>query len=269
MTEEVQGTEQQQPSEEQQAPPPNPAAAPDRPAGYVPHEALHEARESNKRIAAELGEVRARSERMEQTFQKLISSLNEKPAPDPTKDPLGHIQHRNEALESELKGIGTKLDQLQRQTSEQDRYQQIAQGIASDEQAFRSAAPDYDQAVQFLKDSRREDLRDLGVPAHQIDAILGQEVMQFAAAAAQQGKSAAKTAYDMAKRRGFKAGAKATPQQTIETIAKGQEAAKTVDGSSTQSLRLQDLANLPDAQIDAIIQDPAKWKALVRGQTIQ
>jgi hypothetical protein len=67
----------------------------------VPHAALHEQRELNKQLKTELQASRERSERMEQTFQKLLSQLNEKqetPTPAFDTDPLGHFQAENAKL---------------------------------------------------------------------------------------------------------------------------------------------------------------------------
>lgn len=266
MAEEDVGGEEQEAEVPETPAAPSPAAAPERPPGYVPHEALHEQRETNKRIAEELRQTKERSERMEQTFQKLLSSLNEKPPPDPTKDPLGHFEHQNQALSKQLGELTEKLGKVDTERQKNERVQHLVDSISSTEEEFRSQTPDYDAAVKFLKAERREELKEIGIPASQVEKTLNMEIMSLAEIALSQGKSPAAAAYNMAKRRGYKPAA-ATPK--LETIAKGMEASKTIDsGGGSAALTLKDLAQLPDDQLDAILQDDAKWKALVRGKSV-
>ncbi len=257
--------EEAQAVEEAQA---NPAAAPERPPGYVPHEALHEQRETNKRLMAELSAMREKTERMEGTFQKLLSTANEKPAPTFEEDPLGHFQAKNRALEEQLHGVSGKLETYEKELAQQAEMQKLASAIQAAEHEFRAKNQDYDSAVKYLKDVRRADLADIGVPAAQIEAILQNEIISFGQTALAQGKSPAQTAYQMAKRYGFK-GAEKGAEKKIATISQGLEASKTVQGGGANPISLQDLSQLPDDQLDAILKDDAKWQALMRGGTIK
>jgi len=245
---------------------PNPAAAPERPPGYVPHEALHEQREHNKRLQEDLRSLREKAEKQEATFQKFLNAVNEKPPPDPATDPLGHFEYQNKSLTKQLGEVTEKLGKFEKTQTEQGQVQRVIETISSHEQDFRTQNPDYDAAVTFLKSERREEMKEFGVPLGQIDAVLSQEILAFANAALAQGKNPAQAAYNMAKRRGYKPKASAP---NLETIAKGMEASKTIDsGGGAAGITLNDLSKLPDDQLNAIINDDKKWKALLAGKSV-
>src|SRR6185436_19466611 len=92
---------------------------------FVPHQALHEERLRSKQLQQELSSLREQSTRMETTFQKLLSNLNEKPAPKFEEDPLGHMQSRNETLEKGLKNVSEKLTDMGKQSSQAAFVQQV------------------------------------------------------------------------------------------------------------------------------------------------
>jgi len=255
-----------EPKEKEEAP--NPAAAPERPQGYVPHEALHEQREITKRQAQELSQYKERTEKMETTFQKLLSSLNEKPAPEFDKDPLGHFQYRNEQLEQRLGDVTGKLEKFENQAQSQAQLNQVFNAITASEQEFRIQTKDYDDAVKFLKDARKDELKELGLTAVETEHALNAEVMALAQGALARGKNPALVAYKMAEKRGYKT----TKENPIETIAKGMEVSKTVQGKGeSKPLKLSDLSQLPEDKQNAFIKGltDKQWKALISGQTIQ
>ncbi len=245
---------------------PAPAPAPE----TVPLPVLIEQRDINKQLKAELQASRERAERMDQTFQKLLTQLNEKqqqesPAPAFEQDPLGHFQHENQKLSKQISEISSKLEEANKGGAEQQQVRVLAAAIQESEADIRATTPDYDQAVKHLKDVRRQDLKDLGYQPHEIRAILDQEALGLADRAIKAGKTPAEAAYAMAKRYGYK------PQQqdeTIATIAKGMDMSKTVSGGRGGGISLGDLARLPDDQAEAIFKDEKKFQALIRGEMI-
>ncbi len=232
----------------------------------VPHAALHEARMQNKQLQEELKATREAQQRMEGTFQKLLGSLNEKPIPKYDEDPLGHMAARNETLEKELKSVSEKLDGMTKQSSQTAFMQQMNDQVGSAEAEFRSAHPDYDQALKYLKDVTRSDLSDQGYDAAAIEQTLQAGKLGLAHAALQQGKNPAQVIYERAKRYGFRGQAS---EDKIATLAKGQALSKTVEGGQAAGLSLRDLSQLPDDQIDAIVADEKKFQALIRGQMVR
>lgn len=232
----------------------------------VPHAALHEQRLANKQLQEELRSAREAQQRMEGTFQKLLSGLNEKPAPKFDEDPLGHMQARNDTLEKELRSVGEKLENLNKQSSQNAFLSQITDTVSSSEAEFRATHPDYDSALKYLKDVTRSDLVDQGIDAATIEHTINQGKIGLANAALQQGKNPAAVIYDRAKRYGYKPQA---PQDKLSSLAKSADLSKTVEGGTSAGLTLRDLSQLPDDQIDALVADDKKFQALIRGQLIK
>lgn len=233
----------------------------------VPHQALHEQRLLNKQLQQELASAREQSGRMEQTFQKLLSNLNEKPTPKYEEDPLGHMAARNETLEKEIKQLGEKIESQTKQSSQTAFMQQISSDLSTSEAEFRASHPDYDSAVKYLKDVTRSDLADQGVSGPEVEQTLNAGKLGLAHTALRAGKNPAEALYERAKRYGFKTQAS---EDKLQTIAKGQSLGKTVDGTGgTAGLTLRDLAQLPEDQIDLICQDEKKFQALIKGQMVR
>lgn len=254
-------TEEEVPQEEQEEV--KPEAEPEKQT-VVPHAALHEQRMVNKQLQEELRQSRVAQEKMEQTFQKMLSSLNEKPAPKYEEDPLGHMAARNETLEKEVKNLSTQIEQQGKQSQQAAFMTQINAALSSSEAEFRATHPDYDAAVKYLKDVTRSDLADQGMNGPEVEQALQAGKIGLAHAALQQGKNAAEVLYERAKRYGYK------PQEDkISTIAQGQKLGKTVQGGGGGTgLTLRDLAEIPEDQIDAMVADPKKWETLIRGGMI-
>jgi len=250
------------PADETAAPPPPPPRQ-----DVVPHAALHEQRELNKSLKVELTQTREKMERMEGTFQRFLATANEKPAPKFDEDPLGHFQAENAALKDQLEKINSQLSGFQKNNEQASHIQALAGAIVESEQEFRQTNADYDAAVAHVKQTRREELKDLGYSGAEIKAILDQEILALGDRALKAGKSPAEVAYQMAKRYGFKG--EKVEDNKIATLAKGMEMSKTVQGGRGGGISLEDLAKLPDDQVDAIMKDEKKFQALIRGQMIQ
>lgn len=248
------------------APAPTPAPEP----STVPLAALHEERNQRKALQKELADYREKMAKMEQTFQQVLDKANAQPEPKYEEDPLGYLQHSQEKVGKQVASVAEKITQFEQTTAEQQRMQQLAAHITSAEAEFRSKAQDYDSAIKYLKDVRRQDMLDLGVPSEYVDQLLTKEIIQFSQAAIGNGKNPAESAYNMAKRYGYKPTAPTAPQQAnLQQIAAGMEASKTVQGGQSGGIRLQDLAQMDESSLDALIKDDKKWNALVRGRTIQ
>jgi hypothetical protein len=235
----------------------------------VPFGALHEQRTINRQLREELAKSREAQERMENTFQRLLVTFNEKPMPKYEEDPLGHTLARNETLERELKSVNEKLDGFGRQSQQAAFLTQVTSALAGSEAEFRSQHPDYDSAVKYLKDVTRADLQDQGLSAAQIEDYVNQGKLALAHAALQQGKNPSEVIYERARRYGFKAAAQQNADDKIASVAKGQQMGKTVQGGSAAGITLRDLTQLPEDQLDAIVADEAKFQALIRGQMVR
>lgn len=233
----------------------------------VPLAALHEARSENKELKEAVKRLTESTGKMEDRFQKFLETATRKPdppAPDPAQDPIGALQHENAQLRKQMESVTGDVQQFKQAGSQQEQISQLTRQVQAAGKEFMSKTPDYGQAYEFVRNVRMQDLTDLGTPAEQIPGILEREEYGLAAAALQGGKSPTEVLYNIAKRYGFKSVAKqeGTSQNAskLETIQKGQEAAKTQSGGKPDGpITLEALSKLDDAEFDRVIADENLW----------
>ena len=141
-------------------------------------------------------------------------------------DPLGSIQKQVKSLQEQ---ISTQHQTEQTQAQQQQQEQQFFQAIAAQVNEFRQTSPDYDDALNFVLNSRRDELLAMGVDENAANMRIGQEAQEISMNAFQSGQNPAKVVYQMAKLRGFKP---EPPKKNLETIKKGQQASSSLSGAS-------------------------------------
>jgi hypothetical protein len=236
---------------------------------FVPLNALHEARKIQKELRDELSRAREeakaaaeRADKYSSTFEKFLAERTKEAAPKYEEDPLGALKYENDQLKKQVEEVNTGVKKTQDEWQRTQQYQSFAQHVQSQEAAYKQQAQDYDQAIAFLKDVRLQDYADLGYTQEDATAALQNEILGLAQAAVQKGKNAADVAYKMAQRYGYKA---KTSDSKLETLAKGQEASKSLAGGKADvALTLDALSQLDDEQLNALIKDDAAWKKLGR-----
>ncbi len=241
-------------------PEPKPAANGSKPPdGYTTIGALHEAR-------AQIKEYKARMDRMEQLFQKSMerqqsvappkTEKTEAEIPAYDQDPLGHTKAQ---LDRAMKTIDELKGNFQKRTEQDDQnarqrstLEQYGQAVSQ----FKRQNADYDEAFQFLMDSRDKELAFVHEdPAERSNRIQYEEGY-LAAAAMKQGKNPGQVFYEMAKARGYKGKEPAGEENTLDRLARGQRAARNNTGGKTtgsEEVTLEKLAEMdPDsAEYDA------------------
>jgi hypothetical protein len=235
----------------------------------VPLAALHEARQIQKELREQAKKAqdearfaREKAEKMEQTFQSFLAERTKEAAPKYEEDPLGALKYENDQLKKQVEEVNTGVKKTQDEWQRTQQYQSFAQHVQSQEASYKQQAQDYDQAIAYLKDVRLQDYADLGYTQEDATAALQNEILGLAQAAVQKGKNAADVAYKMAQRYGYKA---KTSDSKLETLAKGQEASKSLAGGKADvALTLDALSQLDDEQLNALIKDDAAWRKLGR-----
>ena len=285
------------------------APAAEKPDRHVPLAALHEERQRRQELQRELEETRRRTERIEQTWQDIQSrltaqqlaqqeaqlraeqerQLQENPPPKWEEDPAGFLRwqaEQNAKALAEQQRVIEEFRQQQLQQSQQElARQQFTAQVVSQEARFRSEHPDYDQAVNFIKQRRDQELSTWGItdPVRRAE-IVQQEIVFLASNALQSGANPAEKAYDMAQRFGYRnsaqvqqaaaaaraavpatsgavpatsgavpatsAAAQASEAARLINAAKGQAAATTLAGvgaAPTPGPSLEQLAQIEDA----------------------
>lgn len=246
-----------EPEADEPAPGETPVAKPvngKAPDGYVPQSALHEARQQAK-------EYRARIERMEQLFQKSLET-RQQPAPaQPAKaeaeipaydqDPLGHTKAQLDRALATINELKTGQEKQFKHYDEESRTRSQLENYGRHISAFKRTAPDYDDAFQFLNETRDKELTFLHEDATERTNRIQYEEGWIAASAMKQGKNPAQVFYEMAKARGYKGKQPQVEENKIDRLAAGQKAAKTNAGGravDSEEITLEKLAAMdPDS----------------------
>lgn len=226
----------------------------------VPHAALHE--------------ERVKRQNLERRLQELESA---KPKPEPVPeldehtDPIGVI--------GQLKAKLASYEQRTQQEQEQARaMEDLGRRVGARVAAYAAEHPEYTEQVKFLRQSRYEELQDLGYEDEQIVRQLMQEEVALGQRALETDRDPGEMVASMAKRRGWKAAdpnpepnpapeVKHAPQAVaikdeiakteakIARLEKGQRAARSPStgggGAAENELSLEAIANLDGAAFDA------------------
>ena len=263
----VESTEQDAPESAQQAEQPaEQDAAPEdgEKVKMVPHGAMHKERERAKSAEAANAELQAQLEalqaQMAETAEtvKQIKNPVEPPKtldqqiaelPDQIDDPDGF----KAALAALLKPQAEQVGQVQQQIQEQRQRQAVEQHVAQVEQVFREQAPDYDDALNFAMDARRQELKIWGVPEHQIEAAIHNEVAGIINNSIATGLNHAQQVYDYAKLRGYQgpkpAATEADRMGKLAATQQSQQSLSAAAGSPSGQYDIATLASMSEAEL--------------------
>lgn len=261
-----------EPVEEESAPEGEPAPQRGKADKPVPLGQLIEERKARQAAEKEYAEYRQRTEdRFTQILQRFAQPQPPQPAapaapeiPDVTKDPIAHFQAKFDAQQREIERLSQGTRQSQQLTQQQQVDEAVRLTVQAQETKYRAAAPDYEDAVKYLQNSRREELEDLGFvnPAER-EMMLQQEAYTIARRAIQGGKSFPEMIYSLAQRRGYKNAPPPAPEpsapqedaeQRLERQAAGQQQARTLSnarGNAPQEMTAQRLASMSEREFDA------------------
>ena len=253
------------------------------PQKQVPLAALHEERSRRRELDQQLQAVREQNARMEERFRAFQERLQEQQraaapqAPnEPTvsyeDDPAEYLRQQNSILERRVQDL-----QGARSTSEQERQAQVAmqqfsEQLSMDEQRFVQQQQDYYDAVEFLKQSRYQELQSIGVSPPEIQRAIINDTVYLAQQAARAGKTPPQAFYDMAVARGYAKAAKAQPtaaasSNRVQQVAQGQRAAAGMGASGGDSggdLSLAKLENMSDDEFEQATSGE-RWRKLWGG----
>jgi hypothetical protein len=93
-------------------------------------------------------------------------------------------------------------ERLTRQ-EQQEQFNQFAQTVSAQVNAFKQVAPDYDEALEHVRNTRAEELRAMGPPEVDIPKVIDAESVYLAQTSMQAGKNPGMAVYAMALKRGF------------------------------------------------------------------
>jgi hypothetical protein len=243
------------------------AKAPD---GFVPHGALQEERAMRREalMRAEAAE-RDYAEKMAK-LEKRLELLANPPPPVPKfeDDPAAHLKYQQEQIRQEMEPVKQELEQGRQRQQQQAAEAQLTQAVSAAEAEFAKATPDYLDAIAHMQRVADNNLQIMGVadPAQRAQ-IIRRDAMALAVRALQSGKSPAELAYQVAKNQGYSA--KAPGVDKIANIQKGQAASPSMPSGGqrapTEAISLAALEQMDDEEFNQLVDDPEKWKKLMRG----
>lgn len=234
------------------------------PPGYVKLEALHEARARIKELDRQSAEKLAALE------AKLNALTNPPPAvPKFEDDPANNLRLELEKTKQELGPVKEELAQTRQQREIAALEARLTRDVETHEAEYIKENPDYLQAVEHIRKVTDSNLALRGVtdPAARA-AAFRRDAMALSLQALQDGKNPAELFYAMAKNMGYTKGApKADGAAKLANIEKGQKATPGMPGgggAKIGAISIEDIGNLDDAEVDALIADDANWKKLIR-----
>lgn len=181
----------------------------------VPHAALHEARAEIKELRATISELKARPS-LTQEQQAALTKLQaaeqatQDAEPDFLADPKGYVDTKVAAALKKLEESDKQSKETREQIQQQQNLQSILQATAQAEQGFIKDHPDYTQALEHVRNVRKEQLQMFHPQAteQQIGQILAQEEITTAYQALASQRNPAELIYSLAKTFGYSAQAK-------------------------------------------------------------
>jgi len=229
----------------------------------VPLAELIEERKERQRLAQELAEYRGSTEARLKAIQDRFAKPQEAPKPvDVDAAPVEALKETRALVQQ----TQAQLQALQQQQTLDQQMSQFRGYVANEVETFRSTTPDYDAALKFARDARMTELKVMGLSDAQARQQLDQDEFGFTAAAIQNKKNPAEALYQYAAARGYKkaepqAQAKpaANPEEQLERVSKGQQAAKSLGQASgtaqTPALTAANLLDMTAEQIGALPED--------------
>lgn len=246
----------------------------------VPHQALHQERETRKKFEqqfrqSEIERVRL-AERLNVFDQLRQHAAQPEPIapPDPDTDPVGALKYTQQQL------AHFQQQEQQRVAYERQQSQESAQ-IAQIDGSYRSAWQDFSARLPDAMDGYNHFVKGLdgyfqalGVPAgDQRNQMIAQEERRITMAALQAGANPAEVIYNLAKSQGYTAKAAKVPaEKASEDIARRQKAlpaARSMSGGQATGgdATASSLADMSDDEFSAVVDKmtPAQQRALFGG----
>lgn len=245
----------------------NPAQSAERPDGFVPKEALGEARHKARETQRQLDELNGKFELVAKALQERARGDQPTPPenqpPDKDIDPLGYLEWENKQLRERVDGFDTRFKEADTQQQQYSEKQKLVGQYQEAARSFAQQTPDFQDAYQFARQDRFEFHKTLmgNVPDQQIWQIVDQEEMDIARNIMERGDNPAEVIYSLAKQRGYTAKADdpaPTPQEIVEQRDKAASANTSlsqVSGSAgvKDTIDKDTFANMSEEQIHDLI----------------
>ena len=256
------------------APAPSPAPSPAPRQETVPQAALHEERKRRQEAEERARQIELQNARMQERFQmwQQATAPQQQP-PDPDKDIFGTVKYQGEVLARQQ----DEINRYKQHLATKQQMEALDNWGKANEQAYRQRVPDYDNALQFLRRSRANELK-ATTPWNDMQIVqqVTNEERQLVAQAAQWRRNPADMAYRNAQARGYRANAAPpapppNPAQRLNVIEAGQQASRSLTGVGGRAavnpeMTVENLLRMNDRELEAFkTKNPAKYRKLKGG----
>lgn len=256
----------------------------------VPHGAFEKERQQRKAIQRELETERRANAESRASLQGKLDLLNQafqpppQQPPSPDQDIFGAFNHLNTEVTT-LRQERQQEQQRQRQATEQNqRMAQMTGAYQADAARFSAEQPDFNDAYQYLINSRAKELSTVGYDHATVQNAIRNDELNIIGFAMQQGASPAETVYRLAQARGYapaqgQQGNSGAPTSNGSGQARMQQLQRAQDASTTLSkaggsaggvrLTLDSIDRMPQKEFEALVRaknskDPNGFDDFVR-----
>lgn len=184
--------------------------------------ALTEERQKRQTLEGQIAELTQTLQRMQQPAP--AQAPPEKPV-DFMDNPKAYIEQREQLIAQHLAMQNQQMQQLHMAQTQQMYQARFGQLVNESETSFAQQAPDYYDALDYLRSLETERFKAYNVPAEQIAANVQRSILGAAESALRQGLNPAEVVYKIANNYGFGA------RQHIAQIEAGQRKGKGASAS--------------------------------------
>lgn len=176
-------------------------------------------------LQEERKERRAAQERLDAIMAKLTQQpepqIVQKPVIDPDQDPMGALKSQAE----EIKELRAFRQEQERQAQMYNAAQQTINHSKAQEIEFAKETPDYNEAGNFLRNLRMNQLKAVGYDQERAHRMVAQETLNLANQMIANNKNVASSIYELAKQSGYQRKAAEAPVvDKLDRIEAGQRA---------------------------------------------
>jgi len=234
----------------------------------VPLSELLEERRRRQAMEQQAMELQARiaaQEQLKEEMRQLREQLkgedkDDDSIPDFEEDPIEHLKAKTEkqeqVIQQQLEAQRQAQEQQQAMLQQEQAVRQVVTEISKREAEFTKEAPDYYDALEYVRGIQRQNLSGLGLSPDQIEAEVTRAELETGVAALQNGVDPASYVYNIAKRMGYNGkgrdndghdgdaggGTDSNTKAKMDALEKGTKAQSTDGGGAS----LKELAEIDD-----------------------
>lgn len=217
-----------------------------------------EERIRRKESQKQIDHLRQENEKLKEVFNQIMNQQKQEAAPSFEDDPINALKYENEQLKKQLQGIQQDTQQTRQQIEVQNKQNAFINAYRNSADQFKSQNPDFDDAYNFLLESRMKEYETAGYEPEQAEQLALEDEAAIAANHLRKGSNPAAALYKLAQQRGYKGAQNKTNvmnerikenEQKIQTLERGLKASKSISSggmNSKESLSLENIAEMDD-----------------------